>query len=90
MNFGEALQAMKSNQCVRRVGWNGKGMHIYLEDMFRFPIRGGIYAGTERVYEPVICMFTAQGKHQPGWLASQADMLAEDWEVVPSAGEGAG
>lgn len=29
-----------------------------------------------------ICMFTAQAKHQPGWLASQADMLAEDWKLV--------
>ena len=31
---------------------------------------------------PVIVMFTAQGKHQPGWLASQADMLSDDWERV--------
>jgi len=35
-----------------------------------------------RSYEPAICMFTAQQKHQPGWLASQADMLAEDWQLL--------
>lgn len=82
MNFGQAIEAMKQGKMVRRTGWNGKGMHLYLEDMFQFPIRGGVHAGAVRKYEPVICMFTAQQKHQPGWLASQADMLAEDWELV--------
>jgi hypothetical protein len=83
MTFGEAITAMKANQCVRRAGWNGKNMHIYLEDMFHVPIKGGVYKGTVRHYEPVICMFTAQGKHQPGWLANQPDILADDWEIVP-------
>lgn len=82
MNFGEAIQALKDGKMVRRTGWNGKGMHLYLEDGFSMPIRGGVYKGAVRQYEPVICMFTAQQKHQPGWLASQADMLAEDWEPV--------
>lgn len=82
MNFGEAIQALKNGQMVRRAGWNGKGMHLYLEGGFSMPVRGGVHSGAVRKYEPVICMFTAQQKHQPGWLASQADMLAEDWEVV--------
>lgn len=82
MNFGQALEAMKQGQLLQRAGWNGKGMHIYLEDRWRFPVRAGVYAGTERKYDPVICMYTAQGTHQPGWLASQADMLAEDWQIV--------
>jgi hypothetical protein len=82
MTFGEAIESMRGGLCVRRAGWNGKGMHIYLEDAFSFPIRAGIYRGQDRQYEPVICMFTAQGKHQPGWLASQADMLSDDWETV--------
>jgi hypothetical protein len=82
MNFGEAIAAMKSGNMVRRAGWNGKGMHLYLEDGFSMPIRGGVYAGTVRTYEPVIVMYTAQQRHQPGWLASQADMLADDWEIV--------
>lgn len=82
MNFGEAIQALKNNKMVRREGWNGKNMHIYLEDMFSFPIKGGVYAGEKRNYEPVVCLYTSRGTHQPGWVCSQADMLAEDWEIV--------
>ena len=57
-------------------------MYIYLEENLFVKFGDGVFKGQTRNYEPVICMFTAQGKHQPGWLASQADMLAEDWEVV--------
>lgn len=82
MNFGQALEALKRDRWVRRAGWNGKGMHLYIEDMLSFTIPGGVFKGEVRRYEPCIVMFTAQGKHQPGWLASQADMLADDWEIV--------
>jgi len=75
MNFGDAIAALKKGEMVRRAGWNGK-MHLYLEDGFTMPIRGGVYK------EPVIVLFTAQQEHQPGWLASQADMLADDWQRV--------
>lgn len=68
MTFSEALDRLKKYDAVAREGWNGKGMYIYLERL--------------EGYEPFIVMYTAQGKHQPGWLASQADMLADDWEVV--------
>jgi len=74
MTFGEALEALKNGKLVRRAGWNGKGMHVYLEDTMVGPLG--------HRYEPFLVMFTAQKKHQPGWLASQADMLANDWEVV--------
>lgn len=68
MRFGEALDAMiDEDKKVCRSGWNGKGMYIYLR---RFDGQ-----------DPCLAMFTAQGTHQPGWLASQADMLAYDWEV---------
>ena len=79
MNFGQAISAMRDGESVRRAGWNGKGMHIYLEDW-----------ADNRKYEPVIVMFTADKKHQPGWLASQADMLAEDWERVLDLYAGSG
>lgn len=71
MNFGQALELLKTKKHVARKGWNGKNMYLYLffEDGFLN-------------LEPCIVMYTAQGKHQPGWLASQADMLAEDWEEV--------
>lgn len=82
MNFGEAIQALKEGKMVQRTGWNGKGMHIYLEDGRTMKIGAGVFKGQTRTIDPVICMFTAHGTHQPGWLASQADMLAEDWQIV--------
>ena len=82
MDFGEALRSMKDGRLVRRRGWNGKGMHIYLEDMLVLPIRHPRGTPAQRTYQPFIVMFTAQQQHQPGWLASQADMLAEDWETI--------
>lgn len=84
MNFGKAIEEMKSGSLVRRAGWNGKGMHIYLESAFTFVVPTGELKGETRTHEAHFVMFTAQGKHQPGWLASQADMLAEDWEIVPA------
>ena len=69
MKFGQALEEMEKGNKVCRSGWNGKGMYLYLATQL-----------TDWC-EPCIVMFTAQGKHQPGWLASQADMLASDWEV---------
>ena len=83
MDFGEAIQEIKDGGWVQRKGWNGKNMHIYLEEhpTYIFP-RGTGVTGLKRNYDPVIVMYTAQGRHQPGWLASQADILAEDWQVV--------
>ena len=82
MTFGEALEALKQGKCVARKGWNGKDMHLYLEERYKDVVPGRRYMGDTKRYEPCIVMFTAQRKHQPGWLASQADMLAEDWEIV--------
>lgn len=68
MNFGQAIQFLKEGKRVTRSGWNGKGMYLYLK--------------TFDYYEPCIVMLTAQRNHQPGWLASQNDMLAEDWHIL--------
>lgn len=78
MDFGEAIRALKEGSRVSRVGWNGKNMYLYLEDKWSNPGIGGDHPG----FDPCICMFTAQGRHQPGWLANQQDMLATDWGVV--------
>jgi hypothetical protein len=87
MDFGDAIRALKAGKCVRRAGWNGKNMHIYLEDQLSYEIpnvkAAGIFRVQRREYGPCICMFNAQGKHQPGWLANQPDILSEDWEIVP-------
>lgn len=77
-NFSNALNWLKSGHRVARKGWNSKGMFLYLEKFEhsnKFNEKG-------YEYEPCIVMFTAQGKWQPGWLASQTDLLAEDWEIV--------
>ena len=69
MCFSDALKGMKDGKKMQRKGWNGKDMFVYLADE------------SELGYQPFFIMKTAQGHLQPGWLASQADMLAEDWEV---------
>lgn len=86
MCFGDALDALKAGQRVAREGWNGKGMFLYLVPGSKFTVNRapllGIYPeGTEIDYCPHIDMKTADGKCVP-WLASQTDMLANDWEVV--------
>lgn len=83
MTFGAAIEAMKRGECVQRAGWNGKNMHIYLEEGRDIRIPHSAFRGQVRRHEAHIVMFTAEGKHQPGWLASQADMLADDWSEVP-------
>ncbi|ODT88150.1 MAG: hypothetical protein ABS78_09460 [Phenylobacterium sp. SCN 70-31] len=83
MDFGMALAALKAGAMVARAGWNGKGMFLFLVPGSRFRVNRapllGIYdEGTEIEYHAHIDMKTAQGYVVP-WLASQADLLAEDW-----------
>lgn len=85
-NFGEALVALKFGQKVARQGWNGKGMFLYLVPAGAYPARTAIAKsewGEEGLvpYQAYIAMKTVQGTVVP-WLASQTDMLAEDWEVL--------
>lgn len=86
MDFGEALHALKNGQRVARAGWNGKGMFLFLvpDSIFtvnREPLLSIMGEGTQVQYHAHIDMKTAQGYVVP-WLASQADMLAEDWVLV--------
>lgn len=88
MNFGDAIENLKSGKKVARIGWNGRSMWLILVPGSKGirPVEGTPYsvAGlTDKVdIEPHIDMFTAQGAMQPGWLASQNDMLADDWVIV--------
>lgn len=82
-DIGWAVSHMRSGKCVRRSGWNGKGMHIYIEDGHTETVGDGVFKGTKRVYEDSIVLFTAKGTHQPGWNASTPDLLASDWEIAP-------
>jgi hypothetical protein len=70
MNFGKALEALRAGSQVSRAGWNGKGMWLALQ----------VPDAHSKMTLPYIYMRTAQGDLVP-WLASQTDMLAEDWEV---------
>jgi hypothetical protein len=71
LNFGLAVEAMKQGAKVSRSGWNGKNMHIQLVSMSTLPPG----------HLPYIEMKTVDDKRVP-WLASQTDLLAEDWSVV--------
>lgn len=88
MNFGEALQALKFGLAVSRAGWNGKGMFIYLVGPGRYAPTtptGHEIASTQEdglvPYLPYIAMKTVTGEVVP-WLASQTDILAEDWATT--------
>lgn len=89
LSFGHALVALQSGHKVARAGWNGKDMFLFLVAGSRFTVNRppllGIYPeGTEIEYHPHIDMKTAQGYVVP-WLASQADMLANDWTIIEGA-----
>lgn len=94
MTFGAALDALKAGLRVARSGWNGKGMWLSLSGKLGGNVIGATafwskhnrdYAeqnGGRAKVQPCITMKTAAGEIQMGWLASQSDMLSEDWEVV--------
>jgi hypothetical protein len=75
MNFGEALQALKANKMVQRAGWNGQG--LYLEPAFA--IRTIRTISKIRQYLVIV---GADGEYQGVWSASQADILADDWQLI--------
>ena len=80
MDFGKALEKLKDGGKVRRKGWNGKGIFLFLA--YGEDLTNCLFKEQEPKCIDSICMYTAQGTVCVGWLASQADMLAEDWEIV--------
>lgn len=77
MTFGQALELLKAGKKVARAGWNGKGMWLSLV----FPKEYQVFYLSSFELLPFIGMKTADNKFVP-WLASQTDILAEDWEEV--------
>ena len=71
MNFGWALEMLKAGNRVEREGWNGCGMWLELQ----------VPDEHSKISLPYIYMSTVTGDLVP-WLASQTDMLAEDWHKV--------
>jgi len=80
MNFGVALGALKIGEKVFRKGWNGKGIYLELQvpdehSKMTLPYIYIVTTGLQTDNE-------AAPKGLVPWLASQTDMLSEDWEVV--------
>ena len=92
MTFGQVIEAMKRGKRVARKGWNGKGMYIWVmpgSTIKNCPNIADPHLqaisdanGGTVTFTGSIRMKTATGEVLTGWLASQTDMLAEDWEVV--------
>ena len=86
MTFGHAIEAMKQGKKVARAGWNGKDMFIYyvLANEYKTTTEVGYNEFGNGLVKcgAYICMKPANGPLVIGWLASQTDMLAEDWQIV--------
>jgi len=95
MNFGQAIEALKAGKRVARQGWNGKGMFLWLKpavevkaEWCKDPVLKGLAEGNGGTISALgtVCMFTHDSTGRKailtGWLASQSDMLCEDWLEV--------
>lgn len=88
LTFGQAIEAMKDGKKVCRQGWNGKGMFLYYVPANKYPASrntlntlDGLFEDNMVPYGAYIAMKTAQDNVIP-WLASQTDILAEDWVLL--------
>jgi hypothetical protein len=97
MKFGEALELCRQGKLIYRTGWNGKNQFVYYQEGSRVPFcRLRCYALRHYLSKQAEAPFnmpdvtimghfdikTTEGVIQCGWLASQGDMQAEDWEVL--------
>lgn len=90
-NFGAAVEALKSSLRVQRAGWNGKIMYLWLLPAAMVKAEWCREAHLKAIAEAnggeiealgSIRMMTADKKVLTGWLASQSDILAEDWRIL--------
>lgn len=79
-SFGDAIKYMKCGLRVKRKGWNGKNQYIELASCISYTNPSGeiINPNHDAIGNNAIAFVGTSGV-QLGWLASQADMLAEDW-----------
>lgn len=94
--IGWAVKQVLDGQKVRRAGWSGKGMFIVYMSRLQLPPyntqgtdrkvndRTAKFIGEDQPLDsqPYIAMWTAAKQWQPGWLCSQTDLLAMDWEIA--------
>lgn len=81
MNFGHALFLLKQGKKVARKGWNGKEQYIELANNISYQnTKGEVINAEHNAIGNKAIAFVGTSGVQLGWLASQADMLAEDWQ----------
>lgn len=86
MDFGDAIRSMKRGKKVAREGWNGKGMFLYYVPRgsylaLTYVAKSIADAAGKVQYKDYIAMKTVDGEVVP-WLASQTDILSNDWVIV--------
>ena len=83
MTFGMAIEAAKKGKRIARKGWNGKGQYVELAKAisYKSPTGAVVNAEHDAIGNQALAFVGTSGV-QMGWLASQADMLADDWEIV--------
>lgn len=90
-SFGQAIESLKIGKYVARKGWNGKGMFLWLKPYSMVKVEWCHDPKLKAIIEKnggqmeavgTICMKTADDKILTGWLASQTDMLSNDWVLV--------
>lgn len=81
LTFGEAVEALKGGKKVARSGWNGKGMYLFLSPSVGCQMYEKYTGKTVNDLQPFIVMKAADDTLVP-WLASQTDVLSEDWMIM--------
>ena len=83
MSFGLAIEAAKKGKKIARAGWNGKNQHVELASAISYtsPLGEVVNADHDAIGNQALAFVGTSGV-QMGWLASQADMLADDWMIV--------
>lgn len=83
MNFGLAIEAAKMGKRIARKGWNGKNQYVELATCISYKNNSGEIVNVDHcnIGNKALAFVGTSGV-QMGWLASQADMLADDWCVV--------
>lgn len=84
MSFGLAIEAAKMGKKIARAGWNGKNQYVELGHDFSYTAPGDIPVRPVQHLDigSQALVFVGTRGRQVGWLASQADMLADDWMIV--------
>jgi hypothetical protein len=86
MNFGQALELLKSGVAVRRMGWNAPGQFVYLVPANSYPVQTGAARtffgeGTMVPYDAYLALKNSHGTVST-WAPSCSDALAEDWSYA--------